>query len=571
MRLRLLALAPLAALLLGAGPGDRSSRDRLAELVPAGSGDRTPAESCQTALSAAAERVLARRLDEIARGERRAAPEPFADVREACGAVEVRESASGARPALSGPCRGSGGAPGQGFDVSRATRCLRAAVAGIANDVAPHPLPPSFVVVLTDDQRWDTVDLMPHVLAEVADRGVRFTNAFVTTPICAPSRASIFSGRYAHHHGLVGKDGRFDASTSFAGRMRAGGYRTGLIGKYLSGNEGLGATVPAGWDDYYGLEWFDDANLSPMPALRINDGGRLVEIAGTEYDEATDRYRDRALDFVRSNASRPFFLFLATTAPHAPAIPAKRHVGAFADAALWRPPSWHEEKLDEKPGWVRFLAATARKQPDPKVAIARNDQLRQRQLESLLGVDDAVAALSSALEELGLTDDTVLVFASDNGHHWGEHWSWTKFSAYEESIRIPLLIRYPRLAPLARSVPDLALNIDFAPTFLALAGLPPLPDVDGTSLVPVLAGGSLGPRAFLIESPGDFITRPTEGIRTDRWKLIRTLPPGAFEELYDLERDPYELDNLASRPEQEAIRKELGERLDRLHSTGTTK
>jgi arylsulfatase A-like enzyme len=424
------------------------------------------------------------------------------------------------------------------------------------------------VVVLTDDQRWDTVDGMPHLLADVADRGARFTNAFATTPICAPSRASIYSGLYAHRHGVVGNGGRFEASLSFAGRLRAAGYRTGLVGKYLLGSEGLGTAGPDGWDDYYGIEWFDNVNRTPMPALRINDGGRLVDVPGTEHDEATDRFRDRALDFVRAHASRPFFLLLATTAPHAPAAPAKRHLGAFAGAAPWRPPSWHEEKIDDKPGWVQFLAATARKQPDPKVAIERGDRLRERQLESLLGVDDAIGALSDALEELGLGDDTVFVFTSDNGHHWGEHWSLTKFSAYEESIRIPLLVRYPRLAPLPRSVPDLALNIDLAPTFLALAGLPPLPDADGTSLAPVLAGGSLGPRAFLIESSGDFITRPSEAIRTERWKLIRSLPPHSFEELYDLEHDPYELENLASRPEHAAIRSDLGERLERLRSKG---
>jgi arylsulfatase A-like enzyme len=161
-------------------------------------------------------------------------------------------------------------------------------------------------------------------------------------------------------------------------------------------------------------------------------------------------------------------------------------------------------------------------------------------------VDEAVAAIDATLEDLGIADNTILLFTSDHGYHWGEHWWYAKFSAYEESLRVPLLVRYPRLWPEPATRSELALNIDLAPTLAELAGVQAPPDIDGQSLVPLLAGSSGGRPDFLIESGASFIIPPWSGVRTERWKyVLLEASQGVTEELYDLEQDPYELQNLA--------------------------
>src|SRR5262249_22552314 len=161
----------------------------------------------------------------------------------------------------------------------------------------------------------------------------------------------------------------------------------------------------------------------------------------------------RTVGFITAKANAPFFVVYAPFAPHEPAVPAPRHAGTFAAIDPWRPPNWCEADVSDKPAWVQFMAAIT-----TPAGIAKTDALRARQLETLLAVDEDVATMLATLEKLGLTDETLVVFTSDNGFMWREHWWLSKLAAYEESLRVPLVLRLPVLEPLPRTVAGMALN-----------------------------------------------------------------------------------------------------------------
>jgi len=321
--------------------------------------------------------------------------------------------------------------------------------------------------------------------------------------------------------------------------------------------------VPPGWDAWQ--TFVQDGDQPGSDAVyydyTLNENGTLIPYGHADADYSTDLLKKRTLRFITANAALPFFVVYAPFAPHEPAIPAARHAGRFASLPPWRPPSYDEADVSDKPDWVKFMAHI----PTPAGNV-QTDVLRQHQLEALLAVDEAVAALLAQLEALGLTDDTLVVFTSDNGFMWGEHWWWSKWAAYEESIRVPLVIRWPGHMPVAVSRPELALNIDLAPTFAEAAGVPVPPTVDGQSLLPALDGtGTTWRDDFVTEAWGAIIVPPYVALRTTRWKLIRdTVRQGIAEELYDLSIDPYELDNLAQDPAFAEVRATLSTRLDEL-------
>lgn len=532
--------------------------------------DLTPDERrCQEAIARAAGDFVSGRLQEIAGGRRATGLSRVMEaIVPACGDIRVRTNATGTRvPAMGTPCADAGGTDGARFDAATAGRCIRAALSGLANRAAPKALPPNFVVVLSDDQRWDTMPYMPRLTEEVVNRGIVYRNAFVNTPICGPSRAAFLSGRYAFANGVRSNDRAADSfaeETSIARRLHGAGYRTGLYGIYLAD---LGEKIPPGWDEWYALRRSEQREDGAFPASHFQNGAQEEVLPATEFDELTDRLREKSAAFLDQNRDEPFLLWLGMRQPHAPAIPAERHAEELADIEPWRPPSFREEDVTDKPSWVRFMKAISKPE-----GIARVDALRLAQLRSVLAIDDAVGQLSDRLEELGLTDDTVFVFASDNGHLWGEHWLASKFAPYEESIRVPFVLRYPRLAPTASEVDDLVLNVDLAWTLADLADLPPAKPGVGRSLLPTFEGRALGREEIVIETPGGLIARPSLALRTDRWKYIRTdADAGITEELYDLEADPYEIENLATAPEHAERKKRLSARLDeRLRALGHT-
>jgi arylsulfatase A-like enzyme len=447
----------------------------------------------------------------------------------------------------------------------------------------------NFVIFLTDDQRWDTLWAMPVVRTRLASRGVTFQNAFTTTPVCCPSRASLLTGQYAHHHKVlnnaVGMWGlnQFD---TLATNLQRAGWRTGFTGKYMHGYSP--GYIPPGWTMFVAGE--NGGQLLDWRRLRnITTGSSLPGAArlGATYD--VDRYltlhhQDVALDFLDRYGQRPFFLFISTYAPHTPATPQQGDMGLFADY-IYRGRGYGEADLSDKPAWLRAAAIDA---------LKPSDELNRNRLRSLQSVDRMVGVILDRLAALGVQDRTVVIFASDNGVSWGEHRFYDKGAPYEEVIRVPLIVSVPGPAPAtpesgrsaarrgARVESKMALLIDIAPTIYELAGL--VHPADGRSLIPLLAdpqaaypfGRPFGHSQasseaswredFIIEAFGylewGFETDGIwQGVRSERWKYVRWNDGEV--ELYDLQNDPFELENIApARPDE--VRRQEGRRLDLL-------
>lgn len=515
--------------------------------------DRTAAGRCRRALVRSAGSFAERRLHERARGLRATRGGRIVGlISRACHGVHVEAAPS----ALGGPC-----APpaGRAIDGPSLARCVRASVERLVDDVAPRALRPNIVLVLTDDQRWDTVGYMPATFSRLAGEGLAFRNAFATTPACSPSRASIYTGRIARNHGVRrnGEEPAFDASATIATALSEVGYHNGFFGKYLNGAENLGLERPPGWSAW---NVFLRPSGGSYFGSRLNEDGVVRELPDDAY--STDVLGARARRFIRENAKRPFFLVYAPYAPHEPFEPAPRHQGVLAGLPPHRPPNWREPDLSLKPIWVRFFMRIA----GPDSAAARDVQ-RLRELETLLAVDEAVDGILDTLEREGLTDETLVVFTSDHGIHWGEHWSGTKFTSYEESIRMPLLARYPARAPRPASVIDLVANVDLAPTFADAAGARLAGPVDGASLMPFFSDAAAPPPGWrdqvAIDATGGLITRPSRALRTAGWKYIENeVDDGVAVELYDMVADPWELRNLAFDPTRGEVRASMADRLE---------
>jgi N-acetylglucosamine-6-sulfatase len=495
--------------------------------------------------------------------------------------VAVAEDAGGVvLPAVGAQCAAATGDPGHVVGGAALGDCLHTLLQVWVDRVGPRPTPlrPNILFILTDDQRWDTTGgthspsgafIMPRTRAELADQGIELTNAFMTTPVCCPSRASTLSGSYAHRTGVyrnVGTNGGaddFEDASTVGTWLQSAGYRTSLIGKYLNGYADLWPDnrtpyVPPGWTEWRGLRNVAYYNYRMVEPDGMG-GYEVVRHGSAPEDYLTDVMREKAKTFISDAvaAGEPFFLYLAFKAPHLPQIPAPRHEGTFQHIPPWRPPSYNEPDVSDKPSWVQALG------PQDSADL---DQIRIDQLEMLRAVDEAIGGsatygitgIMEHIRKLGIADDTMVVFFSDNGWYWGEHRLRAKNNPYEEDVRSPMFVYYPRLAPLPRKESRFALNIDLAPTFAELAGAGVPIAHDGVSLVRLLDGTAPTWRTdFLAE--GWPARHPWALVRGERWKYTELpVTPGdpntPFEiELYDLLADPYELQNVASDP-QYAVR-----------------
>jgi N-acetylglucosamine-6-sulfatase len=411
------------------------------------------------------------------------------------------------------------------------------------------------LLIVTDDQRWDTLWAMPAVRSLIVEPGVGFENAFTTSSLCCPSRASILTGAYPHTTGVYtqglpyGGFKSFDDATTIATELRRTGYRTGYFGKYLDSyqSDALAGYVPPGWDRWVAFvhsQYFD---------YGLTMDGTIEEYGSGAEDYSTDVLAAQTESFIRSS-SGPVFAVFAPAAPHAPAVPAEADQGLFADLAPWGPSSFDEVDLSDKPRYVRAL------RPVGTQRAAELEQLRRNQYRSLQAVDRAVATLVDALEDTGRLDDALVIYTSDNGLSWGEHRWLKKEVPYEEAIRVPLVVRADRHATPGTDE-HLVANIDLAPTIADVAGVT-LPNADGASLVPLLRGETVPWRtALLIEHVRGTNPVPTYCAVRTKDRLFVSYETGEHE-LYDLVTDPAELDNLAgSKPALEA---RLGTTLRRL-------
>ncbi len=426
---------------------------------------------------------------------------------------------------------------------------------------------PNVVVVMTDDQTVESMRVMDTVDRLLVDRGVTFTNSFVSNPVCCPSRATFLTGRYSHNNGVYRNGpphGGYPAlprSHTLPRRLQRAGYHTAHIGKYLNGYGLISppAEIPPGWTDWYGLI---DPTYS-MYGYTLNENGRLVTHGSPEVEDPavyqTDVFAAKGAALIARLAPRakPFFLSVAPLAPHyehdldnlpAPRPlpnprPAPRHAGAFADEALPRPPSYDEADVSDKPEEIRG------KTPFPP-AVLENQTARYRgRLASLLAVDDLVEELIAALRDAHELGNTLIIFTSDNGYLLGEHRiRENKQYVYEESIRVPLVIRGPGVpAGKRRSAP--AANVDLAPTILEYAGAGAGAglELDGRSLSRLIAEPRFEPgRAIVLEnwcqrseSCFDATTPRYRAVRTQRYVYAEY--PNGENELYDLATDPFQL------------------------------
>ena len=380
---------------------------------------------------------------------------------------------------------------------------------------------PNIIVIETDDQRWDTVSYMPTVVSRIAGEGINLTNAFVTTSLCCPSRSSFLTGLYTHNHNVwynVPPDGgapKFKDSSTLATWLKDSGYTTSLIGKYLNSYDRISPYIPPGWSDWHAFVKPDPTRLGTYYYnYTLNENGTINSYGETEATYSTDVLKTKALNFI-SSAKRPFFLFFTPFAPHSYPVVAKRHAGTCDNLTFTKPPSFNEANVSDKPAWVRARPLFNATQS------AQLDIEKRLQICSLKAVDEAVAEIISALgSEL---NNTVIVFTSDNGLMWGEHRLREKDNIYEESIRVPMAIRYPKLVKPGLTSSKFALIIDLPVTIAEIVGATIPSPVNGKSLTPLFANPSTSSwrGSFLIEHGRGWMgAPPSSGVRAAKYKYV---------------------------------------------------
>jgi len=389
----------------------------------------------------------------------------------------------------------------------------------------------------------DIRTLVISALDRLAAEGVRLRNAFVVTALCSPSRASILTGRHAHAVGIVDNFTPLPAdAVTFASLLRENGYTTAHVGKWHMGQQ---AGPRPGFDHSAGFvgqgKYFDcpfEVDGVPTPTT-----GWVDDVSTDHAISFMRRHRER-----HAADGRPFALMLGYKTCHGDFRPPPRHAETFGESRARRVPS-----LDSRAVYMegdRWQAQRAAADAVPREGPVPTNLGMFR---GLAGIDDAVGRLLDALDELAIADDTIVVFTSDNGFLLGEHGLGNKMAAYEESMRVPLIVRYPRRLPAGRLGDALALNIDIAPTLLGFAGVDPPAEMQGTSLEPVLAGPAPPDwrtaffYSFVAYTAGDPYPAPTmTAVRTATAKLVRYPWHDRWTEVFDLESDPYETCNLAA-------------------------
>ena len=451
---------------------------------------------------------------------------------------------------------------------------------------------PNILVILIDDLRFDEFGAgghpymkSPHI-DRIAREGALFDRAFHTTPICSPNRASILTGQYASRHGVIDNVARDAAShrlPNYHLELQRLGYETAHIGKWHMGNDGK---PRPGYDFWVAYDGHGRLN-NP----RLNENGKYVQRKGY----ITDIMNEMAVDFVKRKHKKPWSLFFAHKAVHPDAeqaadgtvrmdgyVTAERHKNLYKGCVFPKKPNMlpTAEIVKQKPAWAECLEL--RKLPESRVLLdalhaGEQEEIRLR-AAMMAAVDEGIGMLFAALEATGELDNTFIVFLGDNGYFFGEHGLGPERRfAYEEGIRSPFLVRYPKRAKAGARLNELVLCQDIAPTLIELAGGKPGKHIQGRSLLPLLAGGKRKSgagwrKSILIEYWAEnaypwLVNMTYKAVRTDRHKYIHWVNRsrnGELDELYDLNRDPYEIANVNQRPAYRAVRDKLQRELRRL-------
>jgi len=455
--------------------------------------------------------------------------------------------------------------------------------------------------VLTDDLDAYEIQFMPKLKALIADQGMTFQNYFVAMSLCCPSRATTLRGQYPHNTEILGNSlpsGGFqkffqmgEEKSTIATWLQDAGYRTMLAGKYLNGypDKSDPMYIPPGWS-----EWYSAMKGNPYSEFNytLNENGKTVAYGKTAQDYGTDVYVRKTTDFIQRSAKdgKPFFVYLAPYAPHAPYTPAPRHENLFPGAKAPRTPNYNEADVNDKPGYIKNRPLLTPRQ------MNNIDQDYRKRLQSLQAVDEGIEAIVNTLKASGQLDNTYIFFTSDNGYHLGHHRQLTgKIAPYNEELRVTMIVRGPGVAG-GQTLPHLAGNADLAPTWADLAGAK-MPDwVDGRSLAPLMRGSNiplnqwrqvypiengemkagtakLAPETApdttdpnLLEAPdGDADNRaaqtvaqqnklavpPLRGIRMQTSSYVEYAT--GEKEYYDIQADPYQLQNLAGKADPKLL------------------
>lgn len=436
---------------------------------------------------------------------------------------------------------------------------------------------PNIIFIITDDQQVGLLGIEGNSVAQtpnidrIGKEGVIFKNAFVVTPLCSPSRASFLTGQYAHQHQVInndklGLDVISHTLMTWPRQLREAGYETAFIGKW---HMGLDDSRRPGYDRWFSFKG-QGAFIDPV----VNDEGIRKQTTGY----MTDIINEQAVEFVnRDHNQQPFAMIVSHKATHWPILPAKRHEVLYHDYKFESSPV-SKEDLKGKPLLTRefdreasyFMENILPEPPEPRRGRGHDPTaVVGDELRCLASVDEGVGHLFAALEKSGQLNNTIIIYTSDNGMLMGEHGKFNaKRWAYDPVLRVPFLVRYPRLVSAGSVREQMVLNIDIAPTLLELADVEALIPIHGQSIVQLLQESDAPWRkAFLAEyflekvSPRE---RPWKAIRTERWKYIDYTEEGIPSELYDLQIDPYEEHNLINLPDKETNIAALKKQLDDL-------
>ena len=463
----------------------------------------------------------------------------------------------------------------------RSSRCLLilsllGALATALSSSAATAKPRNIVFILADDHRFDAMGFMGHPFLEtpnmdsLARNGAHLKNAFVTTSLCSPSRASILTGLYAHRHGVVDNNNPVRADLLFfPQQLQKAGYRTGFFGKWHMGGDS--ARPQRGFDRWVSFngqgDYWPDRRGAPGEGKGKSGPPRQLNVDGRETPQKgyiTDELTDYALDWIREvPKDRPFFLYLSHKAVHGMFVPADRHAGRYKDKPIPIPAS--RLKHEHAPMWVQNQRNSWH-----GIDFAYHSELDvqhyyQRYCETLLAVDDSVGRVLAELRARGQFDDTLVVYMGDNGFGFGEHGLIDKRTAYEWSMRVPLMAQCPSAIPAGSTLPALVANIDIAPTLLEAAGVAIPAGLDGRSFWPLVRGESVPWRKDLLYEyfwERNYPQTPTlHALRTDRYKYVHVTGLWDIDELYDLQEDPGETRNVIFDKAHAGIIRELNTRL----------
>jgi arylsulfatase A-like enzyme len=471
---------------------------------------------------------------------------------------------------------------------------------------APKAKQPNIVFIFSDDHAYQAISAYgdPRKLIDtpnidrLATGGMRFDRCLVPNSICGPSRATVLTGKYSHANGFFNNtNNRFDGSqVTFPKLLQKAGYQTAIVGKWHLVSD------PTGFD-YWQILPGQGAYYNPP----MNDNGRPVKHAG----HVTDVITDLSLDWLKArDKNKPFVLMCQHKAPHREWEPALRHLGHDKDRKYPEPETLFDDYAgrgaaekaqdmtiaktmtlrDSKLVTPGALTPEQKKDWDAYYE-PRNKEFREAKLEGkdlvrwkynrymhdylgcIKGVDESVGKVLDYLDQEGLADNTIVVYSSDQGFYLGEHGWFDKRWVFEESLRTPLLVRWPGVAKPGSVNANIVSNLDFAETFLEAAGVPVPAEMQGRSLVPLLNGTT--PTDWrtsfyyhYYEYPGPHAVRRHYAVVTERHKLIRFYEtPGDYWELFDLKTDPKEMTNVFGKPEYAKVQKELEEELARLRTS----